>query len=687
MKKLDLFEILLIVVVMGIGLYAALSDPQNFGNKWFTRDDAYYYFKVAQNISEGHGSTFDGINLTNGYHPLWLLVCIPIFSLARFDLILPLRILLLVMSGLSVATGILIYRLLGRIFAPAIGAIMAVYWVFDLQILLTMYQQGLESGIAAFFVILLVYQLYHFEKQWRWQAISRKHLLKLGFIAALTLLSRLDLIFLVTLAGVWIIFRKQPLRYFLPLDMLAIISAVLIPFINILEFPREYYFYANAAVIMSMLALAIKVPLAYLLGLYEPSITDRGIFHAIKQVTLFSISGSVILIPIMLFLRQTDLVNGFPRTALIYDLLLTFLFYSLTRLGILGLKESTNQELTPTTPIETLRANWKIWLNDAVPYYGVVFGMLGIYMLYNKFVFGTFSPVSGQIKRWWATLPGTTYGGTADTLLAFFGLDYIGSSNAWTPVSSQVGVWAENLNRNMTLFDYQRYLIMLTMLVAVFYLLLRRMPQKSKQAITQLGVIPLFAGSYFQIYYYHAIGYSAFKEWYWVAEAVFTTLLLGMILGMLYNMILRFKHRHVIAWVAVMLFALRLGYAYADYVRYTMPYGYWQPDDPYLDVIPFLEESTEPGSLIGITGGGNAGYFIHDRTIINMDGLINSYAYYQALQKYAAGEFLAAEGLNYILARPSILDGQPYSKQFNPYLERTVYSHYGKDLLRFHPKP
>ena len=92
--RIPWFETILIIVVMSMSLYAAFSDAQNLSLRWFTRDDAYYYFKVAQNISEGHGSTFDGINKTNGYHPLWMVICIPIFALARFDLILPLRILL-----------------------------------------------------------------------------------------------------------------------------------------------------------------------------------------------------------------------------------------------------------------------------------------------------------------------------------------------------------------------------------------------------------------------------------------------------------------------------------------------------------------------------------------------------------------------------------------------------------------
>src|SRR5215204_2284110 len=166
MKRFAWFEILLIIAVMSISLYGAFSDAQNFSWRWFTRDDAYYYFKVAQNISEGHGSTFDGINKTNGYHPLWMLICVPIFALGRFDLILPLRILFVVSGALSVATAILLYRLVGKIFAPAIGAIIALSWVFSLQVLNAVYVQGLETGIAAFFIVLLVYKLYEFEKSW-----------------------------------------------------------------------------------------------------------------------------------------------------------------------------------------------------------------------------------------------------------------------------------------------------------------------------------------------------------------------------------------------------------------------------------------------------------------------------------------------------------------------------------------
>src|SRR3954469_20330882 len=45
-----------------------------------TFDDAFYYFGIARNVAHGHGSTFDGIDPTNGYHPLWMLMAVPVYA-------------------------------------------------------------------------------------------------------------------------------------------------------------------------------------------------------------------------------------------------------------------------------------------------------------------------------------------------------------------------------------------------------------------------------------------------------------------------------------------------------------------------------------------------------------------------------------------------------------------------------
>ena len=41
-------------------------------------DDAAYYLGVARNVAAGHGSTFTGLLETNGYHPLWMLLLVPV---------------------------------------------------------------------------------------------------------------------------------------------------------------------------------------------------------------------------------------------------------------------------------------------------------------------------------------------------------------------------------------------------------------------------------------------------------------------------------------------------------------------------------------------------------------------------------------------------------------------------------
>lgn len=42
-------------------------------------DDGFYYLQVSRNIARGHGSTFDRVNPTNGYQPLWAAMLVPIF--------------------------------------------------------------------------------------------------------------------------------------------------------------------------------------------------------------------------------------------------------------------------------------------------------------------------------------------------------------------------------------------------------------------------------------------------------------------------------------------------------------------------------------------------------------------------------------------------------------------------------
>jgi hypothetical protein len=86
-----------------------------------------------------------------------------------------------------------------------------------------------------------------------------------------------------------------------------------------------------------------------------------------------------------------------------------------------------------------------------------------------------------------------------------------------------------------------------------------------------------------------------------------------------------------------------------------------------------------------MTGGGNVGYLMPGRTIVNMDGLINSYEYFEALQAGTGADYLYDTGLRYVFANPTLLAANPYRGQYSDRLEVLV-DWGGKDLLRLLPK-
>jgi len=687
MKRFHWFEILLIIVVLAIQLYAAFSEEHNFSTNWFIRDDAYYYFKVAENIGLGHGSTFDGINPTNGYHPLWMLICIPIFALARFDLILPLRVLLIVMGLLSIATAILLYRLISGILSPSVGILVAVYWVFNFYVQEIFYNEGLESGIALFFIALSIYMLCRLEKNKSKMSIGWRQVAWFSAIATLTMFSRLDLVFFAVIIGVWIIFRDEPMRYLAPLDVLAVVTATLLAFVMRLGLPK-YYESSNAALIMISIGLIVKMPTFFLMSLYQRPATWKPL-DMLKNIFLAVTFSSGAVAILMLGGSWLNILPSIPRIALLMDAALTLFALILIRGMAFGFRR-TNGELKAYSPTGYFRQHWQHWAKEASVYYGILGGSLSLYMLWNKLVFGTFTPVSGQIKQWWSTFTLNIYGLPALSFQSFFALNPNNEFNAWQPALSPVGA----LNKSITgllpasiqHIDAQiRFFVFLVLLSILAYLLLFLTKKQKARTILQTGVIPLFVASWIQVFSYSSTGYVAPKDWYWLAELIFITIFFAVLLDMLFRMFLR-KSRitYYGAWVLVGLLCTVWTVQYYQNVISQMTYQPAPPNTPYLSELPFLESHTKPGDLIGASGGGNVGYFIPNRTVINMDGLINSYPYYLAMKNGVGPDYLYREGMRYIFANPDLLKAPPYSGQYAGRL--TLVAEYSdKDLLRLSP--
>lgn len=70
---------LMVALMVGKGIRVA-SLPVDQMVSWnVVIDDGYYYFQVARNLARGHGSTFDRVNRTNGYQPLWTALLVPVY--------------------------------------------------------------------------------------------------------------------------------------------------------------------------------------------------------------------------------------------------------------------------------------------------------------------------------------------------------------------------------------------------------------------------------------------------------------------------------------------------------------------------------------------------------------------------------------------------------------------------------
>ncbi len=681
MKRFPWFELLLFCVVMSIHIYAATSDAYNLPNRWFDRDDAYYYFKVAQNIAEGRGVTFDGINPANGFHPLWMLICIPIFALAHFDHILPLRVLLVVMGVIHAATGVFIFRLLLRAVSMPIAMVAAAFWVFSPYIHASLIQLGLESGITAFSLALLLLFLERFERRRKLSPLALKELILLGMLAVFVLFSRLDTIFLLILIGLWVVFREMPLRVLLLADLLILVAAPPLGLIVRLGV-QGYYSYREFALGMIVLNLLIHPLLYYFWGLYRSPQAVNLQEYALRL--LFAVGLASLLAGIGMFaLRKWGMFTGFSRSALLLNAGFVLLFVGAWRV-LLWLWGHAHSLPSSQKPSQALLMRWREWLREGMAFFATLAIPLILYMLWNKLAFDTFMPVSGQIKRWWGSLPGRVYGGPARSLSAFFGFDAWGDFNAWAPLTSFLGTWSEVLARRLRIGTEEAYLAWIGALlfgILIAFFLSRR---RAAQGLVRLSLPPLIAGGFLHVLSYNVTGYASVKEWYWAPQMLTLVLLFALVAEIVLHRIWESMGGKCALSILALLICGLMGWRFLHRVIVTMPHTGVAASPPYMDVAAFLEANTENGALIGMTGGGNVGYFIRGRTIVNMDGLINSAAYFEALKNGRAGEYLEKMGLDYVFANPAILENIPYKGQFTGRLE-PVASYGQKMLMRYLP--
>lgn len=530
-------EIFLLLLALIPALYIAFGNPNTILD-WYSSDDGFLYFQVARNLAAGHGFTFDGINPTNGFHPLWLFLITPIFALAQIDLLLPLRVLMLLSALLSAGSAMLLYRILKYFTSEWVALFVGLLWIVLPPIHTLTLHTGVEAGLSAFTILLFWYQLISFKP-----SVDQgfRDLIVLGLLGVLTIFARLDNSFLVALGGLWL-----------------------------------------------------------WLHLWQPPKKPK-------------------------------------RNPWIWRLQTGFAFLS---------------------PLALL---------------------LLIYVAWNYFSFNTIVPISGDVKLWWGTLKNTVYGFRVNSLSDFAGQFVTDDPELgpWSLLTAPVysgAEWVLGIAGQTVSVAVRRVALLsigavLAALVGALVWIQRKFLAK---AARQLVLAPFFLACFIQIAYYKFAGSVAQQPWYWISQIILLLLILGLLLEALLRSVpsawvKRTKNAVPPIWVAILSIATILYFAFIQTAVRAPGDG---RNHFYIDRTRWLEANTEEGARVAITGAGNLAYFVQNRTIVNMDGLMNTHDYLLALQSGNGADYLADLGVDYIFGNEYILtETNPYALMLTGHLE------------------
>jgi len=174
----------------------------------FYNDDGFFYLVIARNQASHHFSTFDGTELTNGYHPLWMAFLTPLFYLPiGKDLA----------CRLAVIFSLLLFAGAGTLLARSIRAhgggngraAIAVSLLYLLVAISGWY--GLESPLAAFCITVFVVTSRDAASSLEAERPAGP-LLTAGIFGAASILARLDSTLLVAPMLVSLAFSTRSLR-------------------------------------------------------------------------------------------------------------------------------------------------------------------------------------------------------------------------------------------------------------------------------------------------------------------------------------------------------------------------------------------------------------------------------------------------------------------------------------------
>ncbi len=180
------------------------------------QEDAFYAFDCAKHLALDQGFTVDGVHPTNGVQPLIVILYSICFYSAGSDKWLGVRFTFILLAIIESLCVFLVYQIINKLkkkdvkyaIDPALTG--AVVWAMVLSNLI-FNGVGLETGLYAMMILLSIYKssgILSLEKESK--KVHPRHWYLLGAILGMTVLARIDGIFLVAgVVGVDFLLRKE----------------------------------------------------------------------------------------------------------------------------------------------------------------------------------------------------------------------------------------------------------------------------------------------------------------------------------------------------------------------------------------------------------------------------------------------------------------------------------------------
>ncbi len=186
-------------------VFIVFSDLAYLSTNWFS-DDSFYYLQTAWNFKDTYRFTFDGVNLTYGFQPLWMILSV-IISFISPDKIIFFKSILLFSAFLYFLCGFLIYLIFSKISEIKLRYLPSLIWFLNPDLVHT-FNSGKENILALFILLLIIYFL--FKVKYR---NSNFILTALGVLSALLILTRVNTLLFVLIIMLLLFFNKDYLRH------------------------------------------------------------------------------------------------------------------------------------------------------------------------------------------------------------------------------------------------------------------------------------------------------------------------------------------------------------------------------------------------------------------------------------------------------------------------------------------